>query len=143
MCLKTRLLDMDTQAQSSVIQDMNKLRSYKLLKINFGCEEYMFCIVNKMFRTAYSRFRGGLLSLTCNEGRDNNAPFAERLCPLCKSDIESEFHFLFVCSNLSQIRLNYISIIWYTYPTVDKFIQLCTSTNKRIINNISGYIFVQ
>ena len=89
------------------------------------------------------RFICGLLSLTCNEGRDYNAQFVERLCPLCKSDIESEFHFLFVCSNLSQIRLNYISIIWYTYPTVDKFIQLCTSTNKRTINNISGYIFVQ
>ena len=57
MCLKTRLLEMDTQAQSSDIQDMNKLRTYKLLKLNFGCEEYMFCIVNKMFRTAHSRFR--------------------------------------------------------------------------------------
>ena len=45
---KTRLLDMDTQTQSSDIQDMDKLRTYKLLKLNFGCEEYVFCIVNKM-----------------------------------------------------------------------------------------------
>ena len=43
---KTRLLDMDTQTQSSAIQDMDKFRTYKLLKLNFGYEEYMFCIVN-------------------------------------------------------------------------------------------------
>ena len=83
MVFKTRLLDMDTQTQHSDIhvQDMDKLRTYKLLIHYFGCEEYMFCIVNRMFRTAFSRFRGGLLALACNEGRYNNTPFAERLCP--------------------------------------------------------------
>ena len=90
---------------------MDKLRTYKLLKANFGCEAYMLCIVNKMFRTAYSRFRGGFLSLACNECRYNNTPFVERLCPFCKSDIETEFHFLQVCPNLSQIRSKYISNI--------------------------------
>ena len=108
MVFKTRLLDMDTQTQHSDIQDMDKLRTYKLLKPNFGCEEYMFCIVNRMFRTAFSRFRGGLLALACNEGRYNNTPFAKRLCPLCKSDIETEYHFLLVCPNLRQIRSKYI-----------------------------------
>ena len=37
---------------------MDKLRT--LLKLNFGCEEYMFCTINRMFRTAFSTFRGGL-----------------------------------------------------------------------------------
>ena len=44
-----------------------------------------------MFRTAYSIFRGGLPSLACNEGHYNNTPFVERLCPLCKNGIETEF----------------------------------------------------
>ena len=118
---------------------MDTLRTYTLLKLNFCFEEYMFCIVNIMLRTAFSRFRYGLLTLACNEGRYNNTPFVERLCPLCKSDIETEYHFLLVCPNLRQIRSKYISFIWYTYPSVDKFIQLCTSENKRIINNISRY----
>ena len=59
-----------------------------------------------MFRTAYSRFRGGLLSLACNEGRYNNNTFVERVCLLCKRGIETEFDFLLVCPNLRQIRLN-------------------------------------
>ena len=155
---------MDTQTQISDIQDMDKFRTYKLLKLNFGCGEYMFvmlsctsvcwclvvtfweradllalvlwclvmtlslshwfpgsgvvldciyswslpsfllCILNKMYRTAYSRFRGSLLSLACSEGRYNNTPFVKRICPLWKKGIKTEFHFFLVCPNFSQIR---------------------------------------
>ena len=107
---ETRLLDIDTQTQSSDIQDLDTLRTYKLLKHNFVCEEYMFCIVNKILRTAFSRFRGGLLSLACNEGHYDNTPFVKRLCPLCKNGtcIETKFHFLLVCPYLSQIKFKYI-----------------------------------
>ena len=118
---KTRLLDMDIQTQNSDIQDMDKVRTYKLLKRNFGCEDYMFCIANRMFRTAFSRFRGGLLKLECSEDRYNNIPCNERLCRLCKSDGETEYHFLLVCPNLSQTRSKYISFnIWYTYQSITK-----------------------
>ena len=93
-----------------------------------------------MLKTVYSRFRGGLLSLACTEGRYNNTPFVERLCPLCKSDIETEFHFLLVCQNLSQIRSKYISFIWYTYMylSVDKFIYYFIIYTLQ--NNISQHI---
>ena len=43
---ETRLLDMDTQTQISDIQDMDKFRTYKLLKLNFGCGEYMFVMLS-------------------------------------------------------------------------------------------------
>ena len=157
---------MDPQTQISDIQDMDKLRTYKLLKLNFGCKEFMFvmlsctsvcwclvvtcweradlsalvlwclvvtlslsqwypgssvvlvciyswslpsflrctCILNKMYRTAYSRFRGSLFSFACSEGRYNITPFVERICPLWKNGIETEFHFFLECQNFSQIR---------------------------------------
>ena len=123
---KTRLLDMDIQTHNSDIQDMDKLRTYRLLKLNGGCHDHIFCVANRMFKTAFSRFRGGLLKLECNEGRYNNIPFSERICPLCNSDIQTEYHCLLVCPSLSQIRSKYSSFIWYTYPSINKFIQLCT-----------------
>ena len=43
---ETRLLDMDPQTQISDIQDMDKLRTYKLLKLNFGCKEFMFVMLS-------------------------------------------------------------------------------------------------
>ena len=138
---KTRVLDIDIQTQISDIHDMDKLRTYRLLKHDFGCEECMFCITNRSFRTVFSKLRGDFLRIACNKGRYNNRSFDERLCPLCKTDIETEYHFLLVCPNLSHIRSKYISFIWYTYPSENKFIQLCMSKNKAIINNISRYVY--
>lgn len=138
---KTRLLDIDMQTQNSDIQDMDRLRTYKILKNNFQCENYLFMVKHRMFRTALVKFRGSLLKLECNEGRYRNIPFNERLCPLCHTDIETEYHFLLVCPSLNQLRTKYISSIWYTYPSEEKFVQLCTSQNRYIVNNISRYIF--
>ena len=88
-----------------------------------------------------SKFRGGLLKLECNEGRYNNVPFNERICLLFKRDIETEYNFLLVCPKMSQIMLKYISPLWFTYPSLDKFVQLCTSKSSHIINNISQCVF--
>ena len=72
----------------------------ELQKLNFDFEDFMFCITNKMFKTAYLRLRGDLLCFACSVGRYYHTPHVERLCPLCKSDIKLEFHFLLVCQNL-------------------------------------------
>ena len=115
---KTRLLDIDMQTQNSDIQDMDRLRTYKLLKTNFRCENYLFLVKNKMFRIALVRFRDSLLKLECNEGQYRNVPFNERVCPICHTDIKMEYHFLLVFPSLSQLRSKYMSSIWYTYPSV-------------------------
>ena len=138
---KTRVFDIDMQTQSSEIQDMDRLRTYKTLKTTFGCEQYVFAVKNKFYRTAMSKLRGGLLKIGCNEGRYSNTPFHERICILCNQDVETEYHFLLVCPALSHIRSTHISAIWFTYPSVDKFFQLCTCKSTNMINAISRYVF--
>ena len=64
---KTTLLDIDMQIQNSDIQGTDRLRTYKLLKTNFGCENYLFLVKNKMFRTALVRFRSSLLKRSSTE----------------------------------------------------------------------------
>ena len=78
----------------------------------------MFCVANRIFRVAFSRFKGGLLKLECSEGSYNHMPFNVRICTLCKSDIETAYNFLLLCPNLSQIRSQYISFIGYKYPFI-------------------------
>ena len=131
---------MDMQTQSSEIQEMDRLRTYKILKTNFGCERYLFSIKNKLCRTAMPNFRGCLLRIKCNEGRNNRTPLNERFCLLCYQDVDTEYHFLLVCRALSHIRLKYISPIWFTYPSVDKYVQLYTSKSTNIINVMARYI---
>ena len=55
---KKRLLDKDTLTKNSDVQDMDTFRilTDKLLKLNFGSEVYMLCIVKRMLRTAFSIF---------------------------------------------------------------------------------------
>ena len=91
------LIEMDIQTLNMDIRDMDRLRTYKILKASFGTESYLFNIKNRVFRTLFTKFRGGLLKLECNVGGYINIPFQERLCPLCHSDVETEFYFLLVC----------------------------------------------
>ena len=111
---------MDMQTKSSEIQEMDRLRTYRILKTNFECEHYLFSVKNKLCRTTMTKFRGGLLRISCYEGRYNRTPLNERFCLLCNQDVDTEFHFLLVCRALSHTRLKYISPIWFTYPSVDK-----------------------
>lgn len=123
------------------IQDMDRLRTYKILKkTNFGTENYLFNVKNRVFRTLITKFRGALLKLECNVGRYNNIPFENRICPLCQLDIETEFHFLLVCPVLMPVRTKYFTAVWYTYPLVDKFVQLCKSSNINYVLNLGRYI---
>ena len=129
------------QTQSSEIQDMDRLRTYKILKTTFGCEQSVFAVKNKLYRTAMSKLMVGLLKIGCNEGQYSNTPFHERIRILCNQNVEMEYHFLRVCPPLSHIGSNHISSIWFTYPSVDKIFQLCTSKSTNMINTISRYVF--
>ena len=86
---------------------MDRLRTYKILKTNFGCEQYLFSVKNKLCRTTMTKFRGGLLRISCNEGRYNKTPLNERFCLLCNQDVDTEYHFLLVCRALSHISQSY------------------------------------
>ena len=131
---------MDMLALNMDIREMDRLRTYNILKVRFGTESYLFNMKNRVLRTLFTKFRGGLLKLEGNVGRYTSIPFQDRLCPLCHSDIETEFHFLMVCPGLMTVRMKYLSAIWYTYPSIDKFIQLCNSQNLNTFLNIGRYI---
>ena len=99
---------------------MDRLRTYKIPKTTFGCEQYVFAVKNKLCRNAMSKLRGSFFKIGCNEGRYSNTPFHDRICILCNQDVMTEDHFLLVCPALGHIRSNHISFIWLTYPFVDK-----------------------
>ena len=50
---KIRLQDIEYQMLNLDIREMDRLRTYKLLKSNFGCESYLYCIKN-VFRSVMS-----------------------------------------------------------------------------------------
>ena len=59
---KQRLMDMDMQSLNVDIKDMDRLRTYKILKVKvrFGTDGYLFNIKYDI-KNAFSKFRGSTL----------------------------------------------------------------------------------
>ena len=79
---KERNRDIDISCLLNDIHNMDKLRTYKILKTNFGCERYLKEISISSYKQVLVKFRGGLLDLRANSGRFENMPLEDRTCNL-------------------------------------------------------------
>lgn len=70
---------------------------YRNFKSLLEREKYLSCITETKLRNTLIQFRCGLLKIEQNEGRWQGINPSQRLCPLCKSAIENEFHFILIC----------------------------------------------
>lgn len=76
-----------------------------------------------------TRFRLCAHKLAIETGRYNNIERNDRLCSLCNQGIiESEFHFLFVCTFYTAIRRKHA--INSSWPNLNRFITLLSSKCK-------------
>ena len=84
-----------------------KLCTYRLVKNKVTVEPYLTAKLPRWKCTLISRLRCGVLSLKIEQGRFCKLPLEHRICDLCRNAVETEFHFLFECVNLSNIRKLY------------------------------------
>jgi hypothetical protein len=116
----------------------NKLRTYRLFKNNFAIESYFN--LDNFNRNILIRFRISAHSLEIEKGRHQNIPLNERICKLCKLEIEDEIHCLLQCPILNSFRteaMQQISDICKIFASLDnksKFIWLLSNENIIIIN---------
>ena len=99
---KQRVFDIDYQAWRGDVEDMGKLRTYKLLKEDLICESYLNEINISSYRKIMTKLRGGLLELRANTGRYENLAYEERNCLVCNVAIENEFHVCWRVVNIIQ-----------------------------------------
>ena len=84
----------------------NKLRTYRLLKQEFGAAEYVkHPFLTKQQRSALAKFRCGVAPLRLETGRYEGLTEEERLCPLCNIEIENELHVITKCDIYDDLRL--------------------------------------
>lgn len=101
------MLDL-TRLQAKRGPGLNKLRKYRLVKENYGSEYYINC--GKLafrYRRALATIRCGVAPLQIEVGRYDHGkyvPEAERVCKICNSGIEDEFHILFKCNIYGDIQ---------------------------------------
>ena len=76
----------------------NKMRTYRLFETtdNYKCEDYLHQVTNTRHRIALTKLRLSNHKLAIETVRYSR-PFkkpAERTCPICKIEMEDEYHFL-------------------------------------------------
>ena len=104
--IRQRLEDIELQGWLSEINNdtskdayqSNKMRTYRLFKTidNYKCEDYLHQVTNTQHRIALTKLRLSNHKLAI-ETRRYSRPFkkpAERICPICKIEMEDEYHFL-------------------------------------------------
>ncbi len=70
---------------------------YRLFKTDLIPEPYVDCCMNRFKRSIFANFHCGILPLQLEVGRFRGQTVQQRICQLCKTDVESEIHFLFEC----------------------------------------------
>ena len=70
----------------------------------------MYLLINDLPKThisSFAKFCVSLHSLEIEKGRHKKLSLTERICPLCKSSVETEIHVLLHCQPLSEQRNNF------------------------------------
>ena len=80
------------------------LRTYKSFKKDFYFEPYLDLIDNVKMRQTITRFRTSSHALHIESGRHSNTPLDLRVCGICKTKVEDEFHFLIECPFYNEQR---------------------------------------
>ena len=108
----------------------NKLRTYKLFKMEFGTESYVYNVLCKKYRSCLAKFRCGNAPIRLETGRYEGLPLDERICPVCSEGVEDETHVFTKCSLYIDIREELYERMSYFYPD---FIALCDKQKTQVI----------
>ena len=125
--IRQRLKDIELQRWLSEINNdirkdanqANKMRTYRFFKTidNYKCEDYLHQVTNTRHRIALTKLRLSNHKLAIHTGR-NSRPFekpAERICPICKIEMEDEYHFLNICPAYQEKRCSLLDYLEKEY----------------------------
>ncbi len=127
--LSNKCITLQENEWQSALPSKPKLRTYVKFKDNFQTEEYVkFCYSRKQ-RSLLAQLRLGILPLHIETGRYRNKTVEERICELCRNQVENEIHFVCECPHYNDIRAQmYDQIIanveFQSFSNEDKFIYL-------------------
>ena len=99
--IKQRLIDISVQSCQEQINNSSKCVIYKHV-IDHFCLQYYLC--KAIPPKCLSQIRISSHNLEIETGRHHNVLLNNRICKLCKRDLEDECHFVLVCPHFEVIR---------------------------------------
>ena len=116
-----------------------RANTYKLIS-DFHFKTYLDFITVRKFRYALTRLRVSSHRLQIEAMRWHKPykiPHENRKCQVCNI-LEDEFHFILESPDL---RALYINRYYWVRPNIPKFTEPLQSKTKRVVKNLSIYIF--
>ena len=132
----TNVLDRyDTQLNvawsNSIVNNVGKLRTYRLFKKVYGTEHYVKINMPHNYRSAYAKFRCGVAPIRIETGRYEHLPVEQRICPMCNNNfVEDEIHVLTECAMYSDLR--------YDLTGLARFF----NREYELLNNVDKFCFL-
>ena len=121
--------------------DKERFHFYRTFKNELILSSYLQITSHLKARISLIRLRLGVSQINTHKMRfRKNIPESELLCPLCKSQIETEVHFVLQCPNYSELRAQYIPAKYYNCPSLFKLTLLLASENKSLIIRLALFI---
>ena len=139
---RQRLIDCRWQDWDDHMHNSERFELYSLLgNHHLGFKEYLSFNINKHFRFIFTRFRFGISNIAVHKYRYRVHSMNNLVCPLCKSSIENEVHFVLSCPSLTELRTDLIAPKYYRYPSLFKLCLLMSSSNEATIKNLVIFLY--
>ena len=134
------LQDQYIQRWRSRLEEDDTFLSYRIYKHVFERESYINTLPDYLMHSV-AEFRAGSRLLAVNNSKLYDRPRNERICKYCDSNsLGDEFHFLFECKILHDIRNRIIPRFYIRHPSCLKFSNLLNA-NNRLLHKVAYYIF--
>ena len=137
---KERLITRYKQEWFYNIHNKERYQLFRTFKSELVLSTYLIDLKHVQSRTHLIRFRLGVSQLNTHKLRYSRANNANTNCPFCRTEIESELHFLFVCPAYADLRNYYIPHKYFRFPCLYKLTMRMATTNTLILLRLSKFL---
>ena len=137
--VRQRLHDQFIQKWFSDVSNSSRGEYYSKFKTEFELEDYLLRL-NPVNRNYICKLRTCNLKFPIETGRWAGIPRNERLCNLCKQVVGNEFHYIFCCNELKDIRTKYITGYFVNVPSESKMNKMLNIGNTQVLTHLSWFL---
>ena len=92
------------------------IRTYRKLKLEYETDFFLYLDVDRSAVSCFVKIRISNSILNIEKGRHLKIPVEQRICRLCKQEIEDEYHFIMKCQKLDELRNTFFDEIISVVP---------------------------
>ena len=92
------------------------IRTYRKLKLEYETEFFLYLDVDRSAISCFVKIPISNSILNIEKGRHLKIPVEQRICPLCKQEIEDEYQFIMKCQNLDELKNKFVDEIISVVP---------------------------